>query len=105
MALNAKWCIRTIFERYFGVAEQVWNQGRYMVQWTEAIRNDVLEVWAAEKIKKAMTRNGSFWPSLKQCLGSWNCREKLKARGKMVHCDTSWTDALEVGTAENIFKQ
>ena len=35
MTLNAKWCIRTIFERYFGAAE---------VHWTEAIRNDVLEV-------------------------------------------------------------
>ena len=70
---------------------------------SDTILNEVLEVWAAEKILKARRRNGvlwrslklcfvswkcwkqggtngGFWRYLKRCFGSWNCLKKLKVR-------------------------
>ena len=66
---------------------------------SDAIWNDVLEVWAAENILKARTQNGVFWRSLKRCIVSWKCWENVKSKGEqMVNSDAILNDVLEVGT-------
>ena len=67
----------------------------------DVIYNDVLEVWAAETILKAMTRDGAFWPSLKKV---WKLEQLRKIESKLgqyiVHYDAIWNDVLDVGNAE-----
>ena len=69
-----KWCIRIIFERYFGAAKQIW---------------------------KPRTIYCAFWGYLKRCAWSLSCWKNNESKdAKMVHSGALWNDVLEVGTAE-----
>ena len=50
---------------------------------SDAIWNDALEVWTAEK--KMGTLNGAFWRYLKRCFGSWNSCENFEVN------DANWS--------------
>ena len=114
MTLNAKWCIRTIFEQYFETKDDIvcllalfvtmfWKLeqlrkfesklGQYMVH-SEAMWNDVLEVGIAENILKAWTIGGAFWRYLKRCSRILSCWGNVKSNGakrpSLKRCFGSW---------------
>ena len=110
--LNVKWCIRTIFKTMFwsywehfetkdtilALFGEVGTAQNCLKSWTiyghsDDFWNDVLKVWAAEKILKVRTRNDVLWRSLKRCIIRWKCWENVNSKGQqIVNSDAIWKE-------------